>query len=303
MCTTSRFLLGTAFALTCLGHTANSEPILVEVTGSVDAQTDALGVFPDVGIGEEVTLQIIFDRSLADATTVTVLTGQTQVLAEGITPIVGPDSVQFFGVLPEITGLEADGGVIVSLALPTTNPLNSDAFEAADLQSSLARVSYATLVSVDPLVIDESAFTVELTSIQAQALDIPTAKCAPVDFDNSGTVDATDRALLQAAFVSAIDDGGDPEGLDFDGDGQITNADVAQAVFLLNRCSNEGPDGQPLIDVLDLTDDEQINIQDLVLFVEFILTSDPRADIDQSGTVDTFDVFTFIDAFDKAVLF
>jgi len=280
----------------------SAQPISVELTGVVESAEDDLGVFPSVGVGDAVSVSVVFDTSLPRATTVTVQTGDTQVFAGGILPIVGPQLVELFGILPDLDGIDADGGSVVSLALPSTEPLDAAAFASADLDNSFARVSYASLISVTPLVIDESAFRIELLSVQSAVLDIPTALCAPVDFDQNDTVNADDRSALIDAFVEALNGGDQAPGLDIDGDGQVTTTDLAEAIFLLNRCSDEGPDGQPLVDVLDLTGDQMINILDLVLFLEFLGTGDPRGDIDGNGVVDFFDAIVFLNGFDVAVL-
>lgn len=280
-----------------------SQPIAVELTGAVEETSDQLGVFLAVNTGDVVSIRIVIDTSIPSATTVFVETGPTQVTGQVLAPVVLSDGVQFFGVLPDIEGVDADGGVTVSLALPSTSELDASAYNATILDDSFGRISYASLVSVDPLVIDESAFRVRFDSVQAEALDIPTALCRPVDFDQNGTVDVEDRAFLIAAIQSFADGDDMPERLDLDGDGEVTANDLGEAVFLLNRCSNEGPVGQPLVDVLDLTGDDRINILDLVLFIELFNGGQAAADVDQNGSVDFFDFITFLDGFDVAVLF
>ncbi|MEM1424573.1 MAG: hypothetical protein AAGH64_11300 [Planctomycetota bacterium] len=294
-------LAGGLIAIGSVGH-ASERAISLELTGTVGTASADLPVFAGVSPGDEVTIRVVFDRSLPDASTVSVRTGDIDAFADGIFPIINPDSVQFFGILPGIEGLDADGGVTVSLALPDTSQLVPDAFELADLSASFGRASYASLVSVEPLVIDESAFDVRIDSVEASFIEGPNARCAPADFDANGTIDAADREALRLAFAEAIENDGPTDGLDFNNDGAVNNDDVAQAVFLLNRCSNEGPSGEPLVDLLDLNSDTLINILDLVLFVQYINTDDPRGDVDGSGAVDVFDVFTFLNAFDDALL-
>ena len=290
-------------AAVCAAGAVASQPIAVELTGVVGESFDQLGVFPSVNTGDVVSVRVVIDTSVPSATTVVVETGPTQVAGRVLAHVVLSDAVQFFGVLPDIDGLDADGGVTVSLALPSTSQLDADAYNATILDDSFARISYASLVSVDPLVIDESAFLVRFESVQAEALDVPTALCAPVDFDQNGTVDADDRAFLIAAVQSFADGGVMPERLDLDQDGEVTASDLGEAVLLLNRCSNEGPSGQPLVDVLDVTGDDRINVLDLVLFIELFNGGELAADLDQNGSVDFFDFITFLDGFDVAVLF
>lgn len=292
-------LLAAAFAA---GPMA-AQPIAVELTGTIEETADMLGVFPAVSIGDPASIRVVIDTSIPNATTISVNSGITEVSGEVLAPVVLSDGVQFFGVLPDIDGVEADGGVTVSLTLPSMSQLDAGAYNATLLEDSFGRVSYASLVSIDPLVIDESAFRVRFESVQAELLDIPTALCRPVDFDQNGIVDAEDRTALIAAIQSATDGDGTSELLDLDGDGEVTNNDLGEAVFLLNRCSNEGPGGLSFVDVLDLTGDDRINILDLVLFIELFNSGEPSADIDQNGTVDFFDFITFLDGFDAAVLF
>ena len=289
-------------ALVCSTQAQQPRPISIELTGTVGTASDELGVFSEVDPGASVTISVLFDTSLPDATTITVTTGDTQVISRGIMPIIDPDRVRFFGILPDIEGLDADGGVALELALPADAQVGASTFAAADLSESSARVSYASLVSVTPLVIDESVFTIDLETIGSEVLDAPNAFCAPADFNLDGVVDAQDRVLLRDAFSAALNGGDETQGLDFDGDGLVTNADVAQAVIILTRCSNEGPGGEPRVDILDLTGDTLINILDLVLFIQYVNTDDPRGDIDNSGTVDVFDAFMFLNEFDNAVL-
>ena len=291
------------FALACAAAIAPAQPILIELEGTVMSAEDDLGIFPAVVVGDAVSVRVVFDTSLPRGTTVTVQTGGTQGVSEETLPVVGEGVLELFGAPPVLDGIDADGIVAVSLALPSTEPLDAATIAAADLDGSSARVSYATLVSVEPLIIDESVFRIDIASVRSEVLDIPTAFCRPVDFDLSDTVDGDDRSQLIDALVVALDGGEQVPGLDVDGDGEITTSDLAEAVFLLNRCSNEGPGGQPLVDALDVTGDQLINVLDLVLFLEFFENGDVRGDIDGDGELNFFDLIVFLDGFDTAVLF
>lgn len=298
---TSSLAAGFALALLCTSS-VTSQPIAVDLVGTINESADDLSVFPNIGPGDAVSVRVVLDTSLPNATTIFVESGETEVLATVLAPVASGETAQFFGVLPDIAGIDADGGVTISLDLPTTNPLDAAAFNGADLATSFGRVSYASLISVDPLVIDESVFSFRFDSVQAELLDTPTALCRPVDLDQNGTVDSADRDVLVAAVQSVVDGAGAPDVLDLDGDGEVTANDLGEAVFLLNRCSNEGPNGQPLVDVFDLTGDTAINILDLVLFIELFNNGDIRADVDSNETVDFFDFIAFLDGFDRAVL-